>query len=98
MDSGNAQCEDDLTHKLMDVIKANMSLKQSIDSGEPKHKQEELDKLLQYHVATLFDNELNGQPRATQRGGRPLKTLRQRLKGKDGRIRGLSSRPTRTST
>ena len=43
---------------------------------------------LQYHVATLIDNQLPGQPQATQRGGRPLKTVRERLVGKGGRIRG----------
>jgi DNA-directed RNA polymerase II subunit RPB1 len=35
-----------------------------------------------------MDNELNGMPQVTQRSGRPLKTLQQRLKGKEGRIRG----------
>lgn len=39
-------------------------------------------------VAALFDNERSGQPQETQRSGKPLKTLRQRLKGKEGRIRG----------
>lgn len=39
-------------------------------------------------VAALFDNERAGQPQETQRSGKPLKTLRQRLKGKEGRIRG----------
>ena len=39
-------------------------------------------------VAALFDNERSGQPQETQRSGKPLKTIRQRLKGKEGRIRG----------
>lgn len=39
-------------------------------------------------VAALFDNERAGQPQETQRSGKPLKTLRARLKGKEGRIRG----------
>lgn len=39
-------------------------------------------------VAALFDNERAGQPQETQRSGKPLKTFRQRLKGKEGRIRG----------
>ena len=43
---------------------------------------------MQYHVATLFDNEINGLPPSTQKSGRPLKTIRQRLKGKEGRVRG----------
>lgn len=45
-------------------------------------------RLLQYHVATLTDNCIPGIPTATQKGGRPLKSIKQRLKGKEGRIRG----------
>ncbi|CAM9918125.1 unnamed protein product, partial [Hapterophycus canaliculatus] len=41
-----------------------------------------------FQVAALFDNERAGQPQETQRSGKPLKTLRARLKGKEGRIRG----------
>lgn len=36
--------------------------------------------LLQYHLATYINNELSGVAPSTQRGGRPLKTLRQRIK------------------
>ena len=43
--------------------------------------------ILQYHVATLIDNEC-GVNKAQQRSGRPLKAIRQRLKSKEGRIRG----------
>ena len=43
--------------------------------------------ILQYHVATLIDNEC-GVNQAQQRSGRPLKAIRQRLKSKEGRIRG----------
>ena len=44
--------------------------------------------ILQYHTSTLIDNEIAGVLPAAQRSGRPLKGLRQRLKGKEGRIRG----------
>lgn len=47
--------------------------------------------LLQYHVTTYFDNEVSGIPQAHHRSGRPLKTLTQRLKGKEGRFRGSLS-------
>jgi len=39
-------------------------------------------------VTALFDNERSDMPRVTQRNGRPLKSLNQRLKGKEGRVRG----------
>lgn len=45
-------------------------------------------KMLQFHVATLTDNDMPGMPRALQKSGRPLKAIKARLKGKEGRIRG----------
>lgn len=45
-------------------------------------------KLLQYHVTTMIDNRISGIPPAQQRSGRMLKGIRQKIKGKDGRIRG----------
>ena len=48
----------------------------------------ELRDMLQYFVATLMDNEIAGQPSNKQKSGRPLKAIRARLKGKEGRIRG----------
>jgi len=44
--------------------------------------------LLQYHVFTLIDNSIPYIPAAQQRSGRPLKSLKDRLQGKTGRIRG----------
>jgi DNA-directed RNA polymerase II subunit RPB1 len=35
-----------------------------------------------------MDNDANGVPQAMQKSGRPLKTIRGRLKGKEGRLRG----------
>ena len=35
-----------------------------------------------------MDNEIAGQPVHKQKSGRPLKAIRSRLKGKEGRIRG----------
>ena len=55
--------------------------------GAPQLVVEDLWELLQYHVTTYFDNQTSGIPPARHRSGRPLKTLAQRLKGKDGRFR-----------
>jgi DNA-directed RNA polymerase II subunit RPB1 len=44
--------------------------------------------LLQFHVTTFIDNTKPGHPVATQRSGRPIKSVSQRLKGKEGRVRG----------
>ncbi|MGC8645067.1 MAG: DNA-directed RNA polymerase subunit A' [Thermoplasmata archaeon] len=79
--------EDDLTHKLVDVIRINQRLRENRDQGSPQLIIEDLWDLLQYHVTTYFDNQTPGTPPARHRSGRSLKTLVQRLKGKEGRFR-----------
>ena len=44
-------------------------------------------KVLQCHVATMVDNEIPNLAPSVRRSGRSLKSIRQRLKGKEGRIR-----------
>ncbi|VDM64360.1 unnamed protein product [Angiostrongylus costaricensis] len=85
---GSARNQDDLTHKLSDIIKTNIQLRNNEANGAAAHVLADDVKLLQYHVATLVDNCIPGLPTATQKGGRPLKSIKQRLKGKEGRIRG----------
>ncbi|KAI8961999.1 beta and beta-prime subunits of DNA dependent RNA-polymerase [Daldinia sp. FL1419] len=80
--------EDDLTYKLGDIIRANSNVRQAIQTAAPNHILEEYQSLLQYHVATMMDNEIAGQPQALQKSGRPVKSIRARLKGKEGRLRG----------
>lgn len=80
--------EDDITHKLVDLLRINQRLKESVEEGAPQLVIDDLWSLLQYHVATLFDNELPGIPPARHKSGRPLRTLAQRLRGKEGRFRG----------
>jgi len=86
LDSGD-RSEDDLTHKLVDVLRINQRLRENRDAGAPQLIVEDLWELLQYHVTTYFDNQTSGIPPARHRSGRPLKTLAQRLKGKEGRFR-----------
>jgi len=80
--------EDDLTHKLVDILRINQRLKDDLESGAPPLIIQDLSELLAYHVTTYFDNEISGIPPAKHRSGRVLKTLAQRLKGKVGRFRG----------
>jgi len=80
--------EDDLTHKLVDIVRINERLKENIELGAPEFIINDLWELLQYHVSTYFDNELTGVPPARHRSRRVLKTLSQRLKTKEGRFRG----------
>ncbi|KAH8318389.1 hypothetical protein KR074_002793 [Drosophila pseudoananassae] len=85
---GAAKNQDDLTHKLSDIIKANNELRKNEASGAAAHVIQENIKMLQFHVATLVDNDMPGMPRAMQKSGKPLKAIKARLKGKEGRIRG----------
>ena len=91
------RCEDDLTHKLCDIIKTNNTLRSKIekddrDTGETSMAvKEHIDywiSLVQYHISTFVDNQLPGVPPAKQRTGRPLRSVTERLKSKEGRIRG----------
>ncbi|MCX8194601.1 MAG: DNA-directed RNA polymerase subunit A' [Candidatus Micrarchaeota archaeon] len=79
--------EDDLTHKLVDIMRINQRLEANINAGAPQLIIEDLWELVQYHVTTYFNNETSNIPPARHRSGRPLKTLSQRLKGKEGRFR-----------
>src|SRR5512139_3970127 len=58
-----------------------------MEAGAPTLIIQDLSELLQYHVTTYFNNEASGIPPARHRSGRALKTLSQRLKGKEGRFR-----------
>lgn len=80
--------QDDLTHQLANIVKSNITLENAITKGEPAEIQEQYEELLQHRVTAFFDNERSDQPQETQRSGRALKTISQRLKGKEGRLRG----------
>jgi DNA-directed RNA polymerase subunit A' len=86
LDTGD-RSEDDLTHKLVDIMRINQRLDANINAGAPQLIIEDLWELVQYHVTTYFNNETANIPPARHRSGRPLKTLSQRLKGKEGRFR-----------
>jgi len=79
--------EDDLTHKLSDIVRANQRLWENLNAGAPEVIIEDLWDLLQYHVTTFFDNTIMHIPPARHRSGQPLKTITERIKGKEGRIR-----------
>ena len=83
----NQRSEDDLTHKLIDIIKNDLSLRSKIEGTSSKNVIDEMTNVVQYHVATLVDNDIPGVAPSAQRSGRPLKSIQQRLGGKEGRIR-----------
>jgi DNA-directed RNA polymerase subunit A' len=86
LESGE-RSEDDLTHKLGDIVRINQRLFENINAGAPEIIVEDLWDLLQYHITTYFDNAISQLPPARHRSGQPLKTLTERIKSKEGRIR-----------
>jgi DNA-directed RNA polymerase II subunit RPB1 len=87
MQDNNQRSEDDLTAKLSDIIKANKELHKLMVADPTKKSIHDYSELLQYHVATLVNNNIPGVSPSAQRSGRLLKSLQQRLGSKDGRIR-----------
>ena len=80
--------EDDLTTKLMSIVKHNATVKAKLEKGQLEQADQYV-KLLQYEVATLIDNNVQGiPPSQVMRTGRPIRALTERLKSKEGRIRG----------
>jgi DNA-directed RNA polymerase II subunit RPB1 len=84
----NQRMEDDLTHKLIDIVRNNQRLRDKIDKGDAADIIDKYTDIVQFDVATYVDNDIKGMPPAAQRSGRPLKTLKSRLGAKTGRVRG----------
>ena len=81
--------EDDLTHKLSDIVKVNNVIRDRIAGGATFDAVESTHvPLLQYHVATLIDNSMPSMYPSKDRAGRTFRSLTERLKHKEGRIRG----------
>uniref|UniRef100_A0A6C0H459 DNA-directed RNA polymerase n=1 Tax=viral metagenome TaxID=1070528 RepID=A0A6C0H459_9ZZZZ len=80
--------EDDLTHIIINIIKANKMLQEKIEQNSASNVIDDWTTVLQYYIATLVDNKIPGVAAVAQRSGRPLKAIKERLNGKSGRVRG----------
>ena len=80
--------EDDLSHILVNIIKTNKTLQEKIQNNSPANVIDDWTTVLQYYVATQVDNKIPGVASVAQRSGRPLKSIKDRLNGKGGRMRG----------
>jgi DNA-directed RNA polymerase II subunit RPB1 len=80
--------EDDLSHILVNIIKTNKTLQDKLQNNAPENVINDWTTVLQYHVASQVDNKLPGSNPVAQRSGRPLKSIKDRLNGKGGRMRG----------
>ena len=76
----------DLNDLYRRVINRNNRLKRLLDLDAPAIIVNNEKRMLQESVDALFDNGRRGRP-VTGRGGRPLKSLAESLKGKQGRFR-----------
>lgn len=79
---------DDLTYAYRMVVRTNNELRRYVDGGHAGPAVDAVLKNLQLLVATLMDNNIQGQPRQKRTCGKPIKDIRSRLKGKEGRVRG----------
>lgn len=80
--------EDDLTHKLSEIIKTNNNIIDKIKKGSSEETIKLITMVLQYHIFTFIDNQIPGLAPSQQRNGRRLKSVSDRMKKKEGRIRG----------
>jgi DNA-directed RNA polymerase II subunit RPB1 len=85
---GSQRSEDDITHIIVNIIKANTTLQDKINEGAPANVVDGWHMMLQYYVATQVNNNIPGCAPVAQRSGRPLKSIQERLNGKTGRVRG----------
>ena len=80
--------EDDISHIIVNIIKANKTLLDKIQANALDKVIEDWTTVLQYYVATMVDNRIPGVAAVAQRSGRALKSIKERLVGKQGRVRG----------
>ena len=81
--------EDDLTHILVNIVKMNKMLQEKIQNNAPEKIIQQLSDVLQFYITAMVDNKIPGATlTASQRSNRPLKSIKDRLNGKGGRMRG----------
>ncbi len=80
--------EDDISHIIVNIIKANKTLQDKLQQNSTSKVIDDWHTVLQYYCATMIDNRIPGVASVAQRSGRALKSVKERLVGKTGRVRG----------
>jgi len=80
--------EDDISHIIVNIIKSNRTLQDKITQNAAAKVIDDWHTVLQYYCATMIDNRIPGVASVAQRSGRALKSIKERLVGKGGRVRG----------
>ena len=88
MHDAQQRSEDDISHIIVNIIKANKTLQEKIQQNAASKVIDDWHTVLQYYIATMIDNRIPGVASVAQRSGRALKSLKERLIGKQGRVRG----------
>eukprot|EP01059_Diplonema_ambulator_P031774 TRINITY_DN5945_c5_g1_i1.p1 TRINITY_DN5945_c5_g1~~TRINITY_DN5945_c5_g1_i1.p1 ORF type:complete len:1903 (+),score=692.17 TRINITY_DN5945_c5_g1_i1:284-5710(+) len=79
--------EDHTTYMYNKILIYNNKLKKAVAQQQTDSVIQDYSDLVQYHIVTMMDNEKNGIPKCKVRSGQPIKSIRERLKGKGGRVR-----------
>jgi DNA-directed RNA polymerase II subunit RPB1 len=84
--------EDSLTLKIADIINSNKRVRAQMEkeavSDEISTYNQDIYNLLQLHVIQYFDNESISLPKSEfKTGNRPTKSISERIKSKEGRVR-----------
>lgn len=86
--SGSQRRDDDITHKLSEIVKRNRAILNKQEAEVPPEETMPLINLLQQDVLQLIDNSGNMGIQARMKStNRPLRSISSRLKGKEGRVR-----------
>lgn len=86
--SGNQRRDDDITHKLSDVLRHNKDVRAKVEAGAIDEDVLSRVNVLQQDIMHLIENSGSSGPQARMRAtNRPLKSIASRLRGKEGRVR-----------
>lgn len=77
--------EDSLTLKIADIVSVNSKLRDQMN--RENNNFEDTYTLLQYHIATFFDNNSALPKSEFKTGGKATKSIADRIKAKEGRVR-----------
>ena len=81
----SATREDSLTLKIAEIINSNSRVRNEMNKEKGNLEDLQTLTLLQYHVATYFDNNSTSLPTSEfKTGGLPIKSISDRIKGKEG--------------
>ncbi len=87
MQGNNVRGEDDLTYRLIQIMRSNDKLHKSIEDGRPDHIVNECKESLQ-NVVTGYINHTKVGKSKRKTSKREYTSLQVRLQGKEGRVRG----------